>query len=75
MQGRCFHANLPFFRAAPPLLRKGTIRGASPSASQREAVAGTAHLLEVTFPCPVQQAPATALAPCVHSAREVETIG
>ena len=24
-------------------------------------MAGTAHLLEVTFPCPVQQAPATAM--------------
>ena len=33
----------------------------SPNAPQREAVAGTAHLLEVTLPCPVQQAPATAL--------------
>ena len=32
-----------------------------PHAPQREAVVGTAHLLEVTLPCPVQQAPATAL--------------
>jgi hypothetical protein len=36
------------------------VRG-DPPAPQREAVVGTAHLLEVTLPCPVQQAPATAL--------------